>query len=98
MKFFHSIEMDLKRFFEAICFFAHGIRMAFSVEKNEAAAPIDIRFFHPQAVMLDPQMPANAIQQLRTGEKRRWGSGHYEAVSGRGSTERMGRNGARFQS
>lgn len=44
--------------------FAHVGRMAFSVEENVAADPIDISFFGADAVVLDAQVPADAVEEF----------------------------------
>jgi hypothetical protein len=56
--------------------FAHLLGVPFFMEKNEAADPIDIGFLGAQAVMLDAQMPAHAVEQFRGDGGRRWGSNH----------------------
>jgi hypothetical protein len=43
--------------------------MAFAVEKDEPTNPIDVRLFGPKAVVLDAEMPANAIEQARCGRR-----------------------------
>jgi hypothetical protein len=57
--------------------FTHLAGMAFPVEENEAADPIEVSLLGADAVMLEAQMPANAVQELRTGDGRRWGSDHW---------------------
>jgi len=50
--------------------------MAFSVEEDEAADPIEVGLFGANAVMLDAQVPADAVEQLgRRLRKRKlsWG-------------------------
>jgi len=42
--------------------FAHLVWMAFLMEEDVAANPIDVRLFGPKAVVLDAQMPAHAIE------------------------------------
>ena len=43
-------------------FLAHFARVAFAMEENITANPIDVRLFGPDRVMLHSQMPANAIK------------------------------------
>jgi hypothetical protein len=43
-------------------FFAHFVWMAFIVEEDEAANPAEVSGFGPNAVMLDAQMPADAVE------------------------------------
>src|SRR5919106_6195714 len=43
-------------------FFAHFVRMAFAVEKNEAANPIDVGLLGADGVMFHAQMPSDAIK------------------------------------
>jgi len=40
-------------------------RMAFAVKENEAPDPVEVSFFSPQAVMIDPQSVSNLFEQLR---------------------------------
>jgi hypothetical protein len=42
--------------------FGHIAGVAFSVKKNETANPIDVRLFGADAVMLDAQMSADAVE------------------------------------
>ena len=49
-------------------FFAHRVRMAFVVEDDETSNPIDVSLFGADAVMLNAQMPADAVEELG-----RWG-------------------------
>jgi hypothetical protein len=44
---------------------AHLVGVAFSVEEDEAANPIDVGLLGADAVMLDPQVPADAIEEFR---------------------------------
>ena len=41
------------------------LRMAFAIDKNEAPYPAHIRLLRSQAVVPDPDMLADLIQQLR---------------------------------
>ena len=43
-------------------FFAHCVWMTFSVKENEAANPAEVSGFGADAVMLDAQMPADAVE------------------------------------
>ncbi len=43
-------------------FFAHNVGMAFPMEEDEAANPIEVSLLGPNAVMLNAQMPADAVQ------------------------------------
>jgi hypothetical protein len=43
---------------------AHFVWMAFAVEKNEAANPIEVGLFRADAVMLNAQMLTHTIEQL----------------------------------
>jgi hypothetical protein len=43
---------------------AHFVWMAFTMEENEAPDPINVSRLGADAVVLDPQMPTNAIEQL----------------------------------
>ena len=43
-------------------FFAHCVWMAFIVEEDEAANPVDVSLFGADAVMLDAQMPADTFE------------------------------------
>lgn len=45
--------------------FAHGAGMAFAVEEDEAANPIEIRLFGTDAVVFDAEVPADAVEELR---------------------------------
>ena len=61
-------------------FFAHVVGVAFLVKENETANPIDVSLFGADAVMLDAQMPADAVEQFgRSGG--RSGSGRGDRVS-----------------
>lgn len=54
--------------------FAHLFRMAFCMEEDEAANPIDVGLLRSEAVVLDAQMPADAIEQSGTGDGLRGGA------------------------
>ena len=43
-------------------FFAHCVWVAFIVEEDEAANPAEVSGFGADAVMLDAQMPADAVE------------------------------------
>ena len=43
-------------------FLAHFLWMAFAMEQNESAYPINVRLLGPNGVMFDPQLPAYAIE------------------------------------
>ena len=45
-------------------FFAHLIGVALVMKENETANPIDVSLFGPNAVVFDPQMPADAVEKL----------------------------------
>lgn len=45
--------------------FAHLSGMALLVEEDEASDPIDINGLGANAVVLDPQMPADTVEQSR---------------------------------
>src|SRR5438067_1805926 len=56
-------------------FFGELTRVTFAVKKNKAADPIDIGLLGANAVTLDPQMPANAVEKFlrpRVGGRRRF--------------------------
>src|SRR5204862_155621 len=57
-------------------FFAHFVWMAFSMEENEPANPIDVNFFRSNGIAFRAQLPANAIKQLRRGSNNRIRGGH----------------------
>lgn len=61
--------------------FAHLGRMAFLVEEDEAPDPIEISLLGADAVALDAQVPAHAIEQLLPGRRgaRRGGNGSDHA-------------------
>ncbi len=44
--------------------FAQLLGVAFAMEEDEAANPIEIRLLGADAVMFDAQMPADTIEQL----------------------------------
>jgi hypothetical protein len=48
-------------------FFAHLSRMPFLVEEDVAPDPIQVGLLGADAVTFDPQMPADAVEQLRAG-------------------------------
>jgi len=50
--------------------------MAFSMEENEPANPIDVNFFRSNGIAFRAQLPANAIKQLRRGSNNRIRGGH----------------------
>src|SRR5882724_12990299 len=45
--------------------FAHFVRMAFAMEQNEPANPIDVRFLRSNGIAFRAQLPADAIEQFR---------------------------------
>jgi hypothetical protein len=45
--------------------FSHGVGVAFIVEEDEATNPVEINGLSANAVMLDAQVPADAIEQFR---------------------------------
>ncbi len=47
-------------------FFTHGVGVAFLVEKDVAANPIEVGLLGADAVMFHPQVPARAIEKLRS--------------------------------
>ena len=50
-------------------FFAHLVRMTFVVEEDETANPVYVGLLGSDAVALNAQMPADAVQQFPRG---RW--------------------------
>ena len=44
-------------------FFAHLVGMAFAVEEDEAANPIEVSVFCADAVTFDAKMPADAVEK-----------------------------------
>jgi hypothetical protein len=46
---------------------AHFAGVAFAMEKDEAAHPIDVGSFGSDAVTFDAEVPADAVQEFRRG-------------------------------
>lgn len=59
--------------------FAHFVRVAFAVEEDVAPDPIDVGLLGPNAVMLDPQMPADPVEQFGLGRRKELG-GHRSGM------------------
>jgi hypothetical protein len=55
-------------------FFTHFLRMAFAMEKNVTPDPVEIGLLGADAVVFDPQVPADAVEQFGTwcGEGEDW--------------------------
>src|SRR5438876_2000660 len=62
--------------------------MAFSMEENEPANPIDVNFFRSNGIAFRAQLPANAIKQLRRGSNNRIRGGHVVSMSKQSQLQR----------
>jgi hypothetical protein len=55
--------------------FAHFVGVALAMKEDETSNPVDVRLFGAQTVMLDPQMPADSVEQFG-----RWSRGNGSGV------------------
>jgi hypothetical protein len=56
--------------------FTHLVRMPLLMEEDKSPNPIEVSLFGADAVVLDAEMPADAIEQAGARDERRWGSDH----------------------
>ncbi len=59
--------------------FTHHVRMAFAMEEDEAANPIEVSLLGAQAVVLHAQMPADTVEEFWTGRSCERSGGDHEA-------------------
>src|SRR5882724_1926770 len=57
-------------------FLAHFVWMAFAMKKNVTSNPIDVRLFGADRIMLNSQMPADAVEQFWRGSDCGCGNRH----------------------
>ena len=75
-------------------FLAHLGGMALVVEEDVAADPVQVELLRAEAVVLYPQMPANAVEELRRsgGAGDRRGTGHRGLMVVQSSTRGQAEN------